>query len=611
MSFIQRFREWVNVRIYGSKERVLRGLRITTLLVSLMGVGVLVSFHGFSLSVTDKESLLTLMRATFVFFIVRYLVGILYTFEMKKFFQKTWFEGIMMLALVIAGVSYYIRGTSIITDIIFPLWFDDPKYWTAILFHFIFLLIVTHGLARSSDITPRIKIHPTHLFLLTFLLIIMVGTVGLLLPEMTVQAGSMPFIDALYTATSASTVTGLIVVDTATYFTLKGHILIMILIKLGALNLIAFGAFLALASKFRIGIRYHEFNEDYFGQKTMTTQRGLFGKIILWSLAIEAIGFLFMFLSWSADYEFKNIGERVFFSLFHSVSAFNSAGFSLFTNGFYHEVIRFNYWFHIAVIFLMFLGSLGMAPIFEMFSWSKVKERIRLPWKKMDINTRIALNFLVIITLVIFLAFLILEWNHSLKDKSFGEALITGLFQAMTPRTIGFNTVDTGSLTIPVLIIFCCAMFIGATAGSSGGGIKTSTFAVIWALFKSIFTGKRDVELYEKTVPESIISKAGSIFFLYVAGIFVGVFLLSITEGHILAQEGRSLLDLIFEQTSAFTTTGLSTGITPELSHSGRIIAIVSMFIGRVGTISVFYLFVRERITDNRYKYPDTHIFIG
>ena len=610
MSFIQSIREKVNLAIYDSKEKVLTNLRALSFIVSLIAIGTLIYYYGFPTSLSTREVLLAIIKSSFVFYVIRYLIRLFYTFEMAKFLKSTWFEGLLMLYLLVEGISYNFFGTLVIQEFCVRLGFESSLQLTTIFIQFYFLLIVGTEIGKVTDIIPRIKLHPAHLFLLTFLAIILLGTIFLLLPEMTIQEGSMPFIDALFTATSAVTVTGLIVVDTATYFTFKGHFLIMVLMKLGALNVIAFGTFFVLMSKFGIGVKQSEMMEDFIGKKSLMSSGGLLGKIIIWSIAIEIIGALMIYPFWSDEIPFKNTGEKVFYTIFHSISAFNNAGFSLFTNGFYNGMIRYSYLFHIAIIILMFLGSLGMMPIFNMFSLSNIRGRIKLPWKQLDFSTKIALYFTTGIVIVTMVVFYLLERNNTLQDKNFLEAMITSLFHAITPRSIGFNTVNIAQCTVPMLLIFLFLMFVGAASGSSGGGIRTSSFALLYAAARATITGKHETELFKRTIPDDLIFKAFSVFMYFVVGIFVGVLLLSFTETHILAQENRTILDIIFEEISAFTTTGLSTGITSELSGAGKLIAVVSMFIGRVGTLSVIYIFGRKLIS-TAYKYPEEHILVG
>ena len=235
---------------------------------------------------------------------------------------------------------------------------------------------------------------------------------------------------------------------------------------------------------------------------------------------------------------------------------------------------------------------------------------MKYPLKRFDFSTKITLYFTIWLIIAAAAIFFFLERNNTLQDRNFLGAMVTSLFQSVTTRNIGFNTVDIAQCTLPIILIFLFMMFVGAASGSSGGGIRVTTFALLYASARATITGKRETELFKRTIPDDLIYKAFSVFMYFVVGIFAGVLLLSYTEAHILAQENRTILDIIFEEVSAFTTTGLSTGITSELSGAGKFIAIVSMFIGRVGTLSVVYIFSRKLIS-TAYKYPEEHILVG
>ena len=417
-------------------------------------------------------------------------------------------------------------------------------------------------LTRSSKIIPYMQLNPAVIFIGSFLLIILSGTGLLMLPEMTKISGSMGFLDALFTSTSATCVTGLIVEDTPNFFTFKGLFLLMILMKLGGLNIIAFGSFLAIVSKFGIGVKQTDVLEDFVNRDSSLSATGMLKKIIIWSTTIEVAGAILIYGFFNPNIPFVDNGEKAFSALFHSVSAFNNAGFSTFTDGLYNGYLRDNYIVLLILSVLIFLGALGFVAIFDMFSSNKLRDRLLHPWKGYGFSTKIALYFSVGLVVIGTVMFMLLEYNNSTLDgQNFGEKLITSLFQSIN-RTSGFNSVDISAIGPGFIIVMMFLMFVGSSSSSTGGGIKTSTFAIISAAIWSTIRYKKHPELFKRTLKTDLVLKAFSVFAFFVLGNLICILILSVTEAEILAQEGRSMLDLMYEEVSALGTVGLSTGIT-------------------------------------------------
>jgi Trk-type K+ transport system membrane component len=316
-----------------------------------------------------------------------------------------------------------------------------------------------------------------------------------------------------------------------------------------------------------------------------------------------------LFLSWSDNIPFKSIGDKWFFSIFHSFSAFNNAGFSMFTDGLYNEAVRENYLAHNVITALVFLGALGFMAIFDIFDIQRIRERAKYPWKHISFSTKIALYFSLGLVFFGAIMYYFLEKDNTLAGKDAIGIISTAIFQSTT-RTSGFNSVDIGAIGLPMLIIIIFLMFVGSSSSSTGGGIKTSTFALLWASTIATIRGRKIPELFQRSISTDAVFRAYSVFLFFVLGNLISIFLLSITESEILAQENRSLLDLIFEEVSAFGTVGLSTGITGQLSEMGKLIIIVSMFVGRVGTMTVAFALGKKAIS-TQYKFPEGHTMIG
>ena len=605
------FRERLNLAIYDSKDAVLKILGRISVTVSFIALGTLLYIHGFDIDMETRKSMLYVIKVCFGFYVLRYFTRFLFAFEQKIFFRRTWFEGLLVLYLFTEGISDIFYHKLLTQRLLEQIGFGGLVHIDSIFIQGILFIIVLMEIGRVPAYLPKIKVHPSYLFLLSFIIIIFFGTLMLMLPEATVQQGSMSLIDAMFTATSAVSVTGLIVVDTATFYSTKGQLIIMALMQVGALNVIAFGVFFTLFSKFKVSMVQRQVTADFFGgHESHFTAQGMLRKIILWSLIIEVVGAFLIYYTWDAASGFTSYSEKIFSSVFLSISAFNNGGFSLFTNGLTNEALYLNYNLHLIFIGLMFIGTLGFIPLFDLFNYEKLKERWKYPWKQISFSTKISIYFSLGLIAFAMVAFFFLEYNNTLEGKTFGQSLITSLFQAITPRNIGFNTIDIKECSIPMLLIFMLMMFIGAGSASSGGGIRTSSFALLFASAKATITGRGEAELFKRSIPHDLIFKAISVCFFFLVGISTTCFLLSITEQHILAMPNRQFLDILFESVSAFTTTGLSMGITPDLSDAGKCIEIVAMYVGRVGTLSVAYIFGRKVIS-TVYKYAEGHTLVG
>jgi Trk-type K+ transport system membrane component len=606
---LQEIRERINVFLYGSKERVLSALKLFNLVVSTSALFVLAIYYGYPNESSTAAQLLGFVKGTFAFYVLQYITRILYDYHPVRFIRKTWFEATVMTVLVIEGACDLLTGELLISRLSSSIGFDSISDFSTLFIQGYFFTVVLAELIREGSVLPRVRLNPAIIFIMSFLGIVSAGTVLLMLPEMTTDPGSMNFIDALFTSTSATCVTGLMVVDTVTFFSYKGQVVLLFLIQLGGLNLIAFGSFLVLASKFGLGVRQHEVIEDFVNKDTFNASSGLLGKVLMWCIGFEAIGALAMHLSWGNGLSDLSNGRAWFYSVFHSVSAFNNAGISLFTDGLANPVVANNYGIHWIVTALVFFGALGMVAIFDLFGFDRLRDRMEQPWKHISFATKIALYFSLGLVGIGTISYWLLEQDGTLSGMSpFGQ-LTTSVFQSAT-RTSGFNTVDIGQVGIPMLFLLIILMFIGSSSSSTGGGIKTSTLSIVLADVWRTVRSLDHVQLFKRTIPDVLRSRAYSVLLFFLVGNTVAIFMLSITETTILNTAGRGILDLIFEEVSAFGTVGLSTGITPLLSTPGKIIVMASMFIGRVGTLTVAFA-LGGKLTQTHIKYPEGHTMVG
>ena len=250
-----------------------------------------------------------------------------------------------------------------------------------------------------------------------------------------------------------------------------------------------------------------------------------------------------------------------------------------------------------------------MMAIFNLFDPRELRDRMKHPWKRISFSSKIALYYSIILVVVGSVLYFWLEYDNTMEGMTGFEKVTTAVFQSVT-RTSGFNTVDIGSIGVPMLFVLVILMFIGSSSSSTGGGIKTSTLAIINANVLATIRGKKQTQLWKRSISSDLVARAFSVLMFFLIGNMVGLFLLCITESHILVMEGRNILDLLFEQVSAMGTVGLSTGISPNLSSAGKIIIVLSMIIGRVGTLTVAFAFTGKIISKN-FKYPEGHTMVG
>lgn len=391
--------------------------------------------------------------------------------------------------------------------------------------------------------------------------------------------------------------TGLIVQDTATYFTPFGQAVILILFQLGGLGIMTFSTLILLVAGKRISIKDRIIIQQGFHHGAPKDFKSLIKNIFLYALTLEAAGTLSLFLRWQKDFPWQ---KALSYSVFHSISALCNAGFSLFSRSFISY--RSDTWINITLFLLIILGGMGFLALQEMkevFSGVLRRRKTRI-----SLHTKLVLtltSFLVVFSFVLFLA---IEWNHSLKMFTLKEKIFSSIFQVVTPRTAGFNTMDLNSLSFSAVLLLIMLMFIGASSGSTGGGVKTSTIGVILGFLKSKITARDSVNLFRRTLPLESVMKAFTVITLAICVIFFSSFILLLT------QPVASMKEALFEVFSAFSTVGLSLGITPKLSSLGKIVIILTMYIGRIGPLTLLYAFSRQKAY-GRFEYVEETVMIG
>jgi len=406
---------------------------------------------------------------------------------------------------------------------------------------------------------------------------------------------------ALFTATSAVCVTGLIVVDTGSYFSGLGQFFVLALIQIGGLGYMATTTFLLLLVRRKFNLRHKVAIQQAFDRPGLQDSASMIRSIIATALIFEITGIFLLLLVFVPDYGWD---RGLWLAIFHSISAWNNAGFSLFENSLmdYQTHLPLN----LIITGLIIFGGIGQQVIFEMYLW--LRDIIFNKRDKMifSLNFKVATSTTIILLIVGTIAFFFVEANNdeTLKLLNFPDKLILAWFQSVTTRTAGFNTIDISKMTTAGLFLTIALMFIGASPGGTGGGIKTTTARILASCTKAILQGKEEVNIYKRQVPISLILKAVGVVFGSSTTVIVATTLITITDPDL------NFIQLFFEVVSAFATVGVSTGITATVSHWAQLILIVTMYIGRVG----IWLLMASLLGDSRpsqIKYPEEDLLVG
>lgn len=484
---------------------------------------------------------------------------------------------------------------------------------------FLFQKLVIYGgvaLAFITEISNFLQfiysknINPGILFVGSFAFLILMGAFLLKLPNATYQGISA--LDALFTSASAVCVTGLIVVDTATHFTPLGQIIILLLIQLGGLGIMTYAGLLAYAIAGHTSFKTQLAFKDMINSRHVNNVMHFVYQVVIVTFVFELIGAVFIYFSLD-DKLFDRHLDKIFFSVFHSISAFCNAGFSTYTNGLYESVIRFNYPLQLVISFLIILGGMGFPIVFNLYRYIKIKSSNFICRLKgggqvkhfpglIFLNARLALVVSLILLLTGFIAYILFEQSHTLlQHPTVSGKVVTAFFGSVTPRTAGFNTVDLTALSLPTIMIYLLLMWIGASPGSTGGGIKTTTAGVAALNMLSVLRGKDRTEFFRSEISQNSVRRAFAIIILSLLIIGISVFFVSINDS------SKGLINIAFEVFSAFSTVGLTLGITPSLTAFSKVVIIITMFVGRVGMLTLLVAFINQS-RPLYYRYPKEDI---
>ncbi|MDO7908603.1 TrkH family potassium uptake protein [Paenibacillus sp. JX-17] len=439
------------------------------------------------------------------------------------------------------------------------------------------------------------KLHftsPSFILVAGFIVIIAIGTLLLMLPVSQRHPGTLHWIDALFTSTSAACVTGLVVVDVGSTFTVFGEVVIMLLMQLGGLGIMTMATLFALLVGRRLSLKDRLILKESINADSMEGIVRIVRKVLIFSFTIEGVAAVILALRWAVEMPF---GQAVYYGIFHAVSLFNNGGFDLFGNSFIHY--RGDWLFNLTASVLVISGGLGFLVLSDLFDFRK-KRRLSLH-SKMVLSVSGALIVIGAVILFIF------EFTNprTLGALSWDEKIYASIFQSVSTRSSGTSTVDISSLRQGSQFFMILLMFIGASPGSTGGGIKTTTFLIMIGALVAMIRGREDIILFRHRAPKEIIMRALTI-------IVISLIIFGVVVMLLLTVEDRAFLPLAFEAASAIGTVGLSMGVTHQLTDWGKILICITMFIGRIGPLTISYA-LRPKQGKQLYRRPEGHIVIG
>ena len=558
---------------------------------------------GFNHSQENIQLLNFISRFFYIVFIFNFIIKYLLSKDKIQYLTSNAFEGILILLVVYDGISYFMFGHPILEKLLIKLGVENYRSIYHFFIQFFLLLFVSVELVKSINSVYTSKLKPTTLFILSFVLLILGGGFLLILPGCNYTGQWLNFVDAVFTSSSASCVTGLVVVNTATFFNIKGQIIILLLIQLGGIGILTFASFFASFVKKGIGIKHQIAMNELLDAENFSGSYFLIKRILVMTFIIEALGAIGIYMLWG-DYQFGSTGEKIYASIFHSISAFCNAGFSTLEYNFETPLATELYMMHIFVGVLIFFGGLGFPVIRDIFSPAQLRDRLMHPWKEWKLSSKVAVYTSISLIVLGMAAFYFFYADEKYADKSPIALIAITFFQSVNLRTSGFNSINLENLPNILLLISIFQMFIGASSASTGGGIKTSTFIVMMVAVIGTIRGKKEVSLSNRTIAIELIYKA------FAVVIFSGLFVLLVTTLLTYFEPGIAPLRLAYEAVSAFATVGLSTGITANLSEASKILLTFTMFVGRVGIVTLAYSLSTKALSAD-FKYATTHMTIG
>lgn len=573
-------------------------------ITGVTALALIIIIIGFYLGQEQTTLLILATRAIIITYVVQEIIRWFIVKNKSGHLRSRLVENILAAILV---TQLLLHGITIdyLQNISLELELADLSFaYIAVLQLVIFTAFVVRIL-RHSNLLANLKMHPGMITAISFAVVIIAGSLFLMLPKATVSSSPIKYVDALFTSTSAVCVTGLVSVNTATEFTTLGRIIIICLIQIGGIGVMTLSSFFASLLFGGLSFRMKIMVKDMLSEDNLSEVSDVLKKITLFTFSFELVGALLLYLSLGGG-AFSNFNfATVKNAAFHSVAAFCNAGFSIYSTNLMAPEVQQNYFFLSVIMLLILFGGIGFLAFSNMFTYIFFRKKIVTEGKyRLQLTTRIVFITTFAIIIIGTLALFFTESYPSEKWMTTGDRLFHSLFMVITARTAGFNTTNIAEVTNIGLIVIIFIMWIGASPGSTGGGIKTTTFAILILHFVNYMRGKDHLEIFHRRVYQQSINKAVMVQFA------AGMVLILLTSLLVAFEKQIPLMDLLFEAVSAISTTGLSTGITGALKSSSKYTLIILMYLGRIGVLSFLVAFFPAQ-PELKYNLPEEKILVG
>ena len=570
-----------------------------------IGLVAFVSFIlavGFYLTPGQLDILNIISDVIVVLFIAQEILRWFFVRNKSEFIFERWFELLMVVLLLLH--LFFPDGIYAIASLFMPR--VELKhislFYIAIISIAIMFIFVIKSL-RYNHLLSKIKLHPGAIFSLSFMIVILLGALAFSLPRATHPGHSIRFIDALFTSTSAVCVTGLSTFDIATNLTTLGKLILILLIQIGGLGVMTLTTFFAIVFAGGLSVKVRVMLKDMLSQESVVEVWRLLYRIFSLTILIELIGAFILYFSMGGN--LFSFDKALFYECgFHSVSAFCNAGFSLYSNGLMYQTVNANYAYLTTIMLLIVLGGLGFSTLVNFGVFFRFKSDKRPFNLKFTLMSKLIVYSTIFLIVIGMLLFMLVENHDYSGGVNFFQRFFHSLFLSITARTAGFNTVPTELLSYPAVMILIILMWIGASPGSTGGGIKNTTAAITVLTLFNLIIGKERVELGNREIHPYSIHHA---FLVVIASLLIlgaGSTIL------VWLEPDKNPIDLIFEATSAISTVGLTRNITTNLGDGGKIVVTLLMYIGRIGVLTFFISLYKAQREPN-YKLPKEQIIVG
>ena len=585
-------------------------VKIASLLTSIFVVAAIIIDYGFVLNAHEMSFIMS------VYDIGWWVYFISFAYKLVVHWSEVWRKGmsftlVLGLLLCVSALPKFIT-TPAESQILNLLWsFLINKYFIISIIGLLSLITISQWIVNFANK----RTNPALLIVVCFMTVIAFGALLLLLPRSTMEHIRLPVVDALFISTSAVCVTGLSTVEIAQTFTTEGQIIIALLIQIGGLGIMTITSFFALFFMDGIGL-YSQFSLKNMIVSSSESLKSVLTSVLGFTFVIEIIGALLIWLSIHSTMG-MTLQDEIFFSLFHSVSAFCNAGFSTLEGNLGNDVILYDHnSFYLVISLLIVLGGIGFPVLMSLkrvlsYYGSELLHKVfrrgahRSRYMHIaDINTKIVLYSSLALILLGATGIALGEWNGSFAPFSAGEKVVQSLFNAVAPRTAGFNSVAIGDFSRVTIMLYLVLMWIGGGSQSTAGGIKVNTFVVALASLKSMIKGEHSTTLFNREITYSSIRRALVVVFGSIS--IIALFYVAL----LLLEPSIPSIDLLFESVSAFSTVGSSLGITPLLGNTSKILLVVLMFLGRVGFITVLMSILPQK-EQPKYRLPKEDIIIN